>query len=149
MGLSGSDIARLSPSAQRQIMSQLQTGRRMKQAATETKYHNRKTIRAMPDGSTRTFDSAKEAMRYDDLILRLKAGTIRDLRLQPQFTLQESFVTADGKRVQAIRYVADFAYYDLDRGADVVEDVKGVKTATYKMKRKMLMERYGIEVEEV
>ena len=82
-------------------------------------------------------------------MLELKAGLIRDLRLQPQFTLQESYKTHDGKRVRAIRYVADFSY--TREGTLVVEDVKSkaTKTAQYQMKRKMMMNRFGIEVEEV
>ena len=42
------------------------------------------------------FDSQKEARRYDELLLMLRAGEIRDLRLQPQFTIQESYVTETG-----------------------------------------------------
>ena len=36
------------------------------------------------------FDSQKEARRYDELMVMLRGGIITDLRLQPQFTLQES-----------------------------------------------------------
>ena len=81
----------------------------------------------------------------------LRAGKIRDLKLQPQFTLQESYKTPEGKRVQAIRYVADFSYFDCDLGKDVVEDVKSraTKTRVYEMKRKLLLERFGIEIREV
>lgn len=39
------------------------------------------------------FDSQKEARRYDE---------------QPQFTLQESYLTEGGERIRAIRYTADF-----------------------------------------
>ena len=34
-----------------------------------------------------TFDSQKEAARYDELMLLVQAGEIRGLRLQPEFTL--------------------------------------------------------------
>ena len=52
------------------------------------KYGNKKAVR-----NGITFDSQKEAARYDQLMLRLCAGEIRDLKLQPEFTLQEAFTT--------------------------------------------------------
>ena len=42
------------------------------------KYGNKKAVR-----NGITFDSQKEAARYDQLMLRLCAGEIRDLKLQP------------------------------------------------------------------
>lgn len=69
------------------------------------KYGNKKAVR-----NGITFDSQKEAARYDQLMLRLCAGEIRDLKLQPEFTLQEAFTTPLGERVRAIKYRADFAY---------------------------------------
>ena len=56
------------------------------------------------------FDSKKEARRYDELMAMLRAGQIRDLKLQPQFTIQEAYTTPEGQRVRAIRYQADFSY---------------------------------------
>ena len=139
MALRPDDISRLGPAAQRQILEQMG-----KQVHTG-KYH------ATPDyrGAIR-FDSRKEARRYDELILLQRAGKISDLKLQPQFTLQESYRTPEGKRVQAIRYVADFSYVDID-GNTIVEDVKSpaTKTRVYQIKRKLMMERKGIEVKEV
>lgn len=141
----GIDISRLGPSAQKQILQKLQQEQREK--AKPSKYGNVKTQRQAEEPIT--FDSQKEARRYDELLLELKAGLIRNLRLQPQYTLQESYKTYDGKRVRAIRYVADFSY--IRNGALVVEDVKSkaTKTAQYQMKRKMMLERFGIEVEEI
>ena len=55
------------------------------------KYQNQKAERGEIH-----FDSQKEARRYDELLLMLRAGEIRDLRLQPQFTIQESYVTETG-----------------------------------------------------
>lgn len=159
MGLSGADLGRLSESAQRQILEKLG------KAARENKYHNSKTEVVMPNGSVRVFDSQKEARRYRELMAMLRAGAIRDLRLQVQFTLQESYITPEGDRVRAIRYVADFAYErkvhsrcQKDGGCafeeyedwhTVVEDTKGVRTDTYKMKKKLMRERFGITVQEV
>lgn len=142
----GIDISRLGPAAQKQILQKLQQEQREK--AKPSKYGNVKTQRVV-NQDVIPFDSQKEARRYDELMLELRAGSIRDLRLQPQFTLQESYKTYDGKRVRAIRYVADFSY--ILNGALVVEDVKSkaTKTSQYQMKRKMMQERFGIAVEEV
>ena len=116
-----------------------------------SKYH---AVKATVDGIK--FDSKKEARRYEELLERLESGEIRDLKLQPHFTLQEAFKTVDGESIKSIVYVADFSYRErrLDDGGEeyyplVVEDVKGVKTDVYIMKRKMMIERFGITVREV
>lgn len=120
-------------------------------APTKTgKYHNRPDERETEGGAVLRFDSQKEARRYDELCLLLEAGEIRDLRLQAQFTLQEAYTTAKGVRVRAIRYVADFTYTDRS-GKLTVEDVKSAatRTKTYVMKKKLMQERFGIEIQEV
>lgn len=96
------------------------------------------------------FDSRKEARRYDELLLMLRAGKISDLRLQPQFTLQESYKTETGERVRAIRYTADFSYKNA-AGELVVEDVKSGPTRTkeYLRNKKMIRSKYGIDIQEV
>ena len=112
------------------------------------KYGNKKTARG-----NLMLDSQKEA-RDDGLRLLLRAGEIKDLKLQPEFTLQEAFTTLDGEKVRALRYRADFSYRKVVReGADthlvpVVEDVKGYKTKEYEIKKK-LMAGLGIAVREV
>lgn len=113
------------------------------------KYHNTPTERTTDAGKVIKFDSQKEARRYDTLVARLHAGQIRDLRLQVDFTLQEAYTDDQGRRVRAIRYKADFTYWERD--TLVVEDVKSKATRTdkYKIKRKMLKERFGIEITEV
>ena len=113
------------------------------------KYGNKKTVR-----NGITFDSQKEAARYDALMLLLAAGEIEDLKLQPEFTLQEAFTTPQGERVRAIKYRADFLYKRRVReGVDirwerVVEDVKGFRTKEYEIKRKLMLGR-GWRVEEL
>ena len=134
------DISRLSESAQRQILAKLG------QQAKPTKYRNEKATRRMPNGTIRTFDSQREARRYDELVLLLKAGKISDLRLQQTFTLQEGYISASGDAVRALTYKADFYY--TKGGKSIVEDVKGVKTEAYKIKKKLMQER-GIEIIEV
>ena len=95
------------------------------------------------------FDSQKEARRYDELMVMLRGGIITDLRLQPQFTLQESYLTEGGERIRAIRYTADFSYRF--GGKLVVEDVKSGPTRTkeYLRNRKMMRSKYGIDIQEV
>ena len=92
-----------------------------------------------------TFDSTKEALRYQDLRKMASIGEITHLELQPRFELQEAF-RYHGKAVRKIEYVADFRYRDRD-GNDVVEDVKGVKTEGYKLKRKLFLFRYGDSID--
>lgn len=81
-------------------------------------------------------------------MLLYQEGMIAELKLQPEFTLQEAFTTPSGKKVQAIRYRADFSYRT-KTGGYIVEDVKGVRTDVYALKRKMVLDKYGIEIVEV
>lgn len=142
MALKAEDLARLSPAAQRQIYRKVAAEQGQK--AAKRKYNNQPTERRGIK-----FDSRKEANRFEELMLLQEAGEIAELKLQPQFTLQESYVTTDGERIRAIRYVADFSYWR--QGEFVVEDVKSKATATaqYKMKKKLMQERFGISVKEV
>lgn len=108
------------------------------------KYHAEKV-----DRGKLKFDSRKEARRYDALVVLQSRGEIDDLRVQPEFTLIEAYVTPDGDRVRAMRYRADFSYR---RGGElIVEDVKSPATRTrvYLNKRKMMLDKYGITVTEV
>lgn len=114
-----------------------------------SKYNSRKTV---VNGIT--FDSKKEACRYQELLLLEQAGEIRGLKLQPEFTLQEAFTTPQGERVRAVKYRADFSYVrPIKEGVDtrwerVVEDVKGVRTKEYQLKRKLMLAK-GVKVVEV
>lgn len=115
------------------------------------KYRNTPTTRVTPSGAILRFDSMKEARRFDWLIERERRGEIRELRLQVDFTLQEAYTDTEGRRVRAIRYRADFTYYEGTQGVKVVEDVKSRATRTreYAMKKKMLKDRFGLEITEV
>lgn len=132
------------------------------------KYNNEPTSRLTSAGRVLRFDSKKEAVRYDQLMLMLHAGQIKDLRLQVDFTLIEAFTKPDGERVPAMRYKADFCYkqkvdpktqaqngiatvFDEPGWRYVVEDVKSAPTRTdkYKIKRKLLYDKYRIEISEV
>jgi len=105
------------------------------------KYRNRKTE---VDGIT--FDSLREARRYAELCLMERAGQISDLQRQVVFELAPS-VRIHGRKRPSLRYVADFVY--MERGEQVVEDVKGVITEGYRIKRHLLMAIHGIEIREV
>lgn len=134
--------------------------------AKANKYHNTPTERVTASGAVLHFDSQKEARRYDVLTARLQAGQIRDLRLQVEFTLQEAYTDTEGCRVRAIRYKADFTYYRPPENGShaaywadqtgtpwvlVVEDVKSraTKTQKYAIKKKLLKERFGLDITEV
>ena len=109
------------------------------------------------------FDSQREAQRYQELVLLLRAGKISDLRRQVKFVLiptqyevyaRYSDKTGkrlkDGKKVieKETSYKADFVYRNAD-GDLVVEDAKGVRTADYIIKRKLMLERHNIRISEV
>lgn len=102
----------------------------------KSKYHNRKTT---IDGIK--FDSAREAKRYSELKLLERGKKIKKLVLQPEFILQCGFKDGMGDKHRPITYRADFQYIDTENGFTVVEDVKGMKTEVYKIKKKMFL--YG------
>ena len=90
-----------------------------------------------------TFDSKAEARRYGELKLLQKAGKISKLDVHPKISIHvnDKFVC---------NYIADFNYYDQERrGKNVYEDVKGVKTPVYNLKKKLVKAIYGIEIREI
>ncbi len=102
------------------------------------KYGNRKVV---IDGIE--FMSQKEGNRYCELKLMQKAKMISNLQLQPKFMLQEGF-KKNGKKYQAITYIADFMYFDNIEKRTIVEDVKSeaTKTDVYKIKKKLFEYKY-------
>lgn len=108
------------------------------------KYNNtKKTV----DGIT--FDSILEARRYIILKSRLEAGTISDLRLQPHYTITEGYKDLSGTYIRPVQYIADFSYINHETGKRIVEDTKGVRTEAYAIKRKLVRDRFGVEVTEI
>ena len=105
------------------------------------KYRNRKTV---IDGIQ--FDSKREAERYAELCILVKTGDIKDLMLQPRFELQGKF-KCRGRSYQSITYKADFQYIETATGKVAVEDVKGVETEAFKIKKKLFLKKYGDEVD--
>jgi hypothetical protein len=87
------------------------------------------------------FDSKKEAARYQELKLMQKAGEIDWIELQPTYPIE-----INGKKV--FEYRADFLYRKMT-GERILEDVKGVKTDIYRLKKKCVEAYYGITITEV
>lgn len=99
------------------------------------KYHNKKIT--LGDA---TFDSRAEAQRWLELQALANAGKITNLQRQVEYG-----ITVCGHRI--CKYVADFVY--TEDGKDVVEDVKGVCTPVYRLKKKLVEAVYGIRIREV
>ena len=106
------------------------------------KYHNQPC-----DYDGHHFDSKAERDRYIELMLMQEMGVIEGLEMQKKYILQQKGKSPSGRKYTEISYIADFVYkYN---GEIIVEDVKGVKTAVYQLKKKMMAGVYGIEVQEV
>lgn len=130
----------------------------------QRKYGNRKTTIGGKE-----FDSKKEARRYQELQLLQWSGQIQNLQTQVKYVLiptqrEASFEVyksgpnkgrrKPGKVVEhECSYVVDFVY--TQDGETVVEDVKGYRDpssaayAKFVIKRKLMLERYGIQIQEV
>lgn len=80
------------------------------------------------------FDSQKEADYYNELKLRLQAGDIKGFCRQAEFVLANN-----------VRYKADFVIFNNDGTADIV-DVKGFKTETYKLKKKLFEDKFDLKI---
>ena len=100
-----------------------------------SKFHNKKTI---VDGIL--FDSQMESYYYLYLKELKEQGVVVDFKLQPVFILQEGF-SKDGKRIQPIKYIADFEVTYNDGHVEII-DVKGKITEAFRIKRKILLYKY-------
>ncbi len=99
------------------------------------KYRNQKT---------NGYSSKREANRAAELQLLLRAGKIEDLVEQPEYEL---IPKQEGER--AIKYRADFQYFDNGTQKIVIEDVKGMRTPVYILKRKLMKYMLRLTVTEV
>lgn len=109
------------------------------------------------------FDSKREAARYQELKLLERAGVISFLQRQTKFQLipdqhapSNAIYTKGPRKGQRkpgklleheCSYIADFCY--IRNGETVVEDAKGYRTEVYRIKKKLMLERYGIQIREV
>jgi len=94
------------------------------------------------------FDSKAEARRYGELVILERAGYIKNLERQPVYILLPAVVVG-GRKKPALRYKADFRYYDTKARETVVEDVKSpatAKLAAFRIKRHAMKHIHGIEV---
>ena len=102
----------------------------------KTKFNNKKTIY---DGIT--FDSKAEAEYYKTLLLLKAAGQVSKIELQKPFK-----IVIGG--VLICTYRADFEVHYTGGKVEVV-DVKGMKTAVYNLKKKLMHAVLGIRIIEV
>jgi hypothetical protein len=112
-----------------QILSEVKEAKR-------SKYKNTKTC-----VDNIQFDSAKEARRYRELKMLLKAGEIGMLELQVPYELNQG-------GTHSLKYIADFVYVTKE-GVKIVEDVKGFCTKEYLKKRRLMLKVYGIKINEI
>lgn len=124
-----------------------------------SKYHNKKT----ECNFGHIHDSKSEAIRCDMLHQLQTIGRISELRTQVKYILipaqrepsreyykkgKHKGEAKPGKVIEhECAYYADFDY--IRNGEHIVEDVKGVKTEAYKIKKKLMLERHGIHLTEV
>lgn len=83
--------------------------------------------------------SKQEAKRCAELQLLQQAGEIDSLEFQPSFEL---FVNG----MKVCSYRGDWRYNE--KGASVVEDLKGMRTPLFKLKKKLMKACLGIEIHE-
>ncbi len=107
----------------------------------KSKYHNKKV-----QWRGEEFDSIREKNRYAELLLLQRTGQIRDLQRQTRFELIPTQKKPGEKTETKCSYIADFVY--IENGQMVVEDCKGFRTEVYKIKRKLMIEKYGIWIKE-
>ena len=117
------------------------------------------------DGKPHTFPSHAEARYYLDLVKMQKAGIVKEIELQPVFTLQPGYKICKHcwrkykptipagkiklcqhcgggmKWIHPITYRADFRVAYMDGHVEIV-DVKGMETEIFKIKRKIFEYRY-------
>ena len=86
------------------------------------------------------FASQKEFGRFLYLRGMERGGAIRGLELQPRFDIR-----IEGKFCGF--YKADFAYFADNKR--VIEDVKGMKTPVYRLKKKIIEAMYNVDIVEI
>jgi hypothetical protein len=105
----------------------------------KSKFNNVKTL-----VGNELVDSGREAIRYGELKLLQQADEITALQSQVWFLIEPK-----NDKNRASYYIADFVYFDYRLKQWAVEDVKGKRTADYILKKKVMYNRYGIDIKEV
>ena len=101
------------------------------------KYGAQKTV---VDGIT--FASKAEARRYMDLRLLERGREISELKTQVRY----DFIL---NGINIGFYKADFTYVDCASRKTIVEDVKGMATPVYRLKKKLMRAMHGITIQEI
>jgi len=88
--------------------------------------------------------SEAEATRYEQLIELQQAGDIIELKCQVAFPIQV-------KGIHIANYLADFRYCKVKNGKRtiLIEDVKGMLTPEYKLKKKLVEALHQIKILEI
>lgn len=111
---------------------------------TMSKYNNHK-VRCYGE----TFDSMLECERYKYLKALEQQKVISNLQRQVKYVLLPSQKDSRTQKTieREITYLADFVY---EKGSQtIVEDVKGLRTDVYKIKRKLMLYFHNIRIKEV
>ena len=87
------------------------------------------------------YQSKKEAKRAQELDLLKKAKKVKTIVRQPKFEIE-----INGQHI--CNYKADFKIIYSDDRIEY-EDVKGIKTEIYKLKKKLVEVLYNIEIIEI
>lgn len=75
----------------------------------------------------RSFASKLEAALYGELLLRVSAGEIQELRCQPHVFLTEAH----------IEMIPDYSYFDIDTQSVEYAEAKGMETDIWRLKLKL------------
>lgn len=106
------------------------------QSQHKSKYRNKRTLY-----NGRLFASKKEAERAIELDLLVRSGIVKEWEAQPRFPMEHN-------GVKICSYVGDFRVIYPD-GRIEIEDVKGMKTPMYNLKKKLVRAFYGIDIKEI
>lgn len=108
-----------------------------KQTASKSKYRNQR----VDDPVYGKFDSRREHTRWLVLCQRQRQGEIKDLKRQVTYELRA------GRCFELVcKYIADATYWE--DGVFIVEDTKGMRTPTYRLKKKLMEAIHGIKIRE-
>jgi len=90
------------------------------------------------------YDSKAEMARHLILKQMERDGVIRCLETQVKYELLPGVKYEGERKKPALRYIADFTYWQGD--THVIEDVKGMQTPAFKIKRHMMKAIHGLDV---
>lgn len=138
--MSMAEVLQITGRARQQTLTALRDQPRQRE---DRKYRN-----VVVETEAGRFDSKAEHRRWLYLDQLRRAGEIRDLQRQVPFELIPAQVRPSGGKERPTVYVADFVYEDRT-GARIVEDVKGASTPEYRLKRKLMLWRHGVEIREI